>query len=70
MAAFTQVLGIAYSPMGNHFQLGLFFGLDIGRFPESQTIPWIAIGAAYRLRKPVIIPKRPVEGKFDPLLRG
>jgi hypothetical protein len=51
MAAFTQMVGIAYAPMGKHFQLGLFLGLDIGRLPEHQTIPWIGLGAAYRLQK-------------------
>lgn len=47
VAAFSQMAGIAYAPMGNHFELGLFLGLDTGRYLKTKS--WISIGAAYRL---------------------
>lgn len=61
LAAVTTTAGITIAPFGDHFQVGVFVGLDTGNLLEYQKKPWLAIGAAYRLKKPKIKPARPRE---------
>lgn len=61
LAAVTTTAGITIAPFGDHFQIGVFVGLDTGNLLEYQKKPWLAIGAAYRLKKPKIKPARPRE---------